>query len=388
MIKLTRDQLLALGLLALLVVVTFVAGFLTPDMRQVPPYASFSNAPEGTRALMLWLQALGYTTSSESSDVFAVPEDAAVMLMLEPGEPVSDGQWRMIDQWVDDGGTLVMAGEGFYLANAVKHYGFSMRFMGENVETLTLQSPLLEYPTADSATTVRASTYLEADGDGYVVHLASGQQPVLVSFRRGAGRVVISSAPFPFSNLGLKQTGNPSLVLNLITSGKRPGAIWFDEWHHGIRGAQEISGLTQWLVYSATGRALLFIAIVAFGALVLQGRRFGRPLPAPFDISRRAPLEYITAIANLHRRAGHRSAVMKQYHHRLKRELGHRYRLSVDLDDEEFVTRLAGFQPTIDAEALRTLLARLRRRSPSEADLVHASAQVADWLERGVGIRD
>lgn len=381
MIKLTRDHLLALGLLALLITITFVAGFLTPDLRQLPPYASFSNTQEGTRALMLWLQELGYTVSGESEGVFSVPKNTAVMLMLEPTEMVTDGQWRLIDDWVDAGGTLIMAGESFYLANAVEHYQFSMRPLGTGAETLTLQLPLLEYPTVDSAVSARASTYLESDRDDYVVHLASGQQPVLVSFRQGDGRVFISAAPFPFSNLGLKQAGNPPLILNLVGTGRRSGGIWFDEWHHGIRGTQEISGLFQWLLRSATGRALLFIAIVAFVALVLQGRRFGRPLPAPSDISRRAPLEYITAIANLHRRAGHRSAVMAQYHHSLKRELGYRYRLSVDLDDEEFVARLASFQPDIDTEALRTLLSRLRQLSPSETDLIQTAAQVSDWLE-------
>jgi hypothetical protein len=271
--KLTRDQLLAVGLLLLLIVITFVAGFLAPDMRQVPPYASFSNAPEGMHALMLWLEALGYSTNSEAGSAFAVPDNTAVMLMLEPTEMVSDGQWRRIDEWINGGGTLIMAGDSFYLASMLSitssRYGTSVQASSNPAITL------VGYPLVVSCCCAR-TFYLNRIVT-FMVHLASGRQPVLVSFRQSAGRVVISTAPFLFSNLGLKQAGNPPLALNLINIGRRSGAIWFDEWHHGVRGGQEISGLAQWLVRSATGRALLFIAIVAFGALVLRGA-FGQPL--------------------------------------------------------------------------------------------------------------
>ncbi len=382
MIRLSRDHLLALGLLVVLVIVTFITGFRKPGDEQPPPYASFSSTPNGAHALMLWLQALGYTVSNASDDAFVLPKDVAVTLMLEPTQLVSSGEWRTIDKWVEGGGTLVLAGDGFSTAQAVEHFKFVLRSQVTATDKLTLQTPLMVLPPVIAAADVRAVGYLEPHRDDYVVHLASDRHPVLVSFSQGTGRVFLSVAPFPFSNLGLKQEGNPPLVLNLITASSHAGMVWFDEWHHGVRGtgAEGTSNLQEWLFTTATGHSLLFTAVVIFVALILQGRRFGRPLPLPRDLTRRAPLEYITAIANLHRRAGHRSAILIQYYHRLKRELGHRYRLSAALDDDEFVRRLSGFRPDIDAASLRALLAKLQQRSPGEADLIQLAAQVADWL--------
>jgi hypothetical protein len=98
-------------------------------------------------------------------------------------------------------------------------------------------------------------------------------------------------------------------------------------------------------------------------------------------MARRAPLEYITAIANLSRRAGHRRAVLDDFRHRLKRGLGQRYRLDPTLPDDQYLRHLAGLNPNLDVAALGSLLDRLRRPQVSEGELVALSADVADWLE-------
>jgi hypothetical protein len=109
---------------------------------------------------------------------------------------------------------------------------------------------------------------------------------------------------------------------------------------------------------------------VIFIGLVLRGRHFGRPVPLSKDISRRPPLEYITGIANLSRRAGHRTAVLQHYHDHLKRDLGQRYRLNPSLPDDEFINQLAAYQPNLDTDTLRQLLQKLSRTKVSEAEMV------------------
>ena len=96
---------------------------------------------------------------------------------------------------------------------------------------------------------------------------------------------------------------------------------------------------------------------------------------------RRAPLEYITAIANLKRRAGHRAAVLSHYRHRLKRSLGRRYRLDPTLSDEEYVSQLAKLNPNLDNIALRNLLTRLRRRPGNETEMIQLAREVSTWLK-------
>jgi hypothetical protein len=254
--------------------------------------------------------------------------------------------------------------------------------------TLTAQSPLLKSPPLTQPARARPNAYLRPDHDDFVTHLAVGSKPVMVSFSLGEGQVIICTASFPFTNAGLKEEGNPELALNVVTAASRSDTpngkpiVWIDEWHHGVRSMQpEAAGPQDWLRYTPSGRALLYTAAVIFVALVLGGRRFGRAVPLPKRIARRAPLEHITAIANLSRRAGHRQAVLRYHYQRLKRDLGRRYRLSPTLPDDEYAARLAEFNPNVDPQELLSLLARLQKRKVSESEMIQLAAEVAAWLK-------
>jgi hypothetical protein len=89
----------------------------------------------------------------------------------------------------------------------------------------------------------------------------------------------------------------------------------------------------------------------------------------------------VTGIANLSRRAAHRSAVMLHYHQQIKRKLGQRYRLDPGMDDREYVEALAGYNRSLDKDALLSLLNRLKRKNISEAEMVHLAAEAATWID-------
>jgi hypothetical protein len=391
----SRETWLAIGLLTLLVIVTIVAAVSQARQGegQLPPLASFSSAPGGARALRLWLEEIGYTVRDDVGETFAPPQDADVVLILEPTMPITDEEWETIDAWVKRGGALVLAGEGSWYwsstSSAIRHYGLWLDYLTEsNPVTLTAQTPLLASPPLTGTANARPTAYLQpGNNNDFVTHLAVGSQPVLISFVRGDGRVIICTAPFPFTNAGLKEKGNPELALNVVTAASRPSvssrsAIWFDEWHHGVRPkSATAAGPEDWLRYTPSGHAMLYTAAVIFLALALTGRRFGRPVPLPKRTIRRTPLEYVTAIANLSRRAGHRQAVLRYHYQRLKRDLGKRYRLSPTLPDGEYAARLAEFNPNVDAVALRDLLARLRKKKTNESEMIQLAAEVAAWLK-------
>lgn len=379
-----RDVWLVAGLLAVLGVVTALAGARQTQQATPPPLASFSNAPDGARALRLWLQDLGYKVRDDSPDPFAVPDEASLALMLEPSTPVTTGEWKALDKWVEAGGTLVLAGDGLGTALATEHYTITLAYLTETAPSLTAQMPLFASPPLPRTAAVQAQAYLSTDRRDVAPLLATDAGPVALSFAQGKGRVIVSAAPFAFTNAGLKQAGNPELVLNLIPAAAR-GAAWFDEWHHDVRpstaDAAGIAGPEDWLRFTPAGHALLFAAAVIFLALLLRGGRFGRPVPLPKDTARRAPLEYITAMANLHRRARQRRAALRHYHDQLKRRLGRRYRLDPGLRDSEYVTRLAGLRPALDADGLRALLMALAQPAVSEDGLVRLAGQAADWMK-------
>ena len=304
------------------------------------------------------------------------------MFMLEPHRGITPDEWQEIDRWVEDGGTLVMAGDKFGMILAARHYQFTLMYLFEPAAAaLTTQTPLLVSSPATIANS-QSRAYFRTSRHDFVSHLAVDEGPVLISIEQGEGRVILASAPFPFSNEGLKEDGNGALVLNIVRAADQSGSIWFNEWHHGVRARRtEVVGPGNWLRYTPAGRSLLYGAAVVFVALILRGRRFGRPVPLPKSIARRGPLEYITAIANLDRRAAHRSAVLDQYYHRLKRGLARRYRLDPTLPDDEYVAHLKQLNPNLDDAALAGLLARLHDRPVSENEMIRRAAEAAAWVE-------
>jgi hypothetical protein len=380
--RLSRDSWLAIGLFVTLALVTIIAAiYQTRGEEEAPSLASFSSAPDGARALQLWLEALGYSVSDEVGETFRLPQNTAMVLMLEPFAGITADEWETIDAWVESGGTLVLAGDRFQTTFAARHYDFNLAYL-EEIPTPTVQTPLLTSPPLTGTVDARAQAYFVTDRDDFVTHLAVESGPVMLSFELGAGRVILSAAPFSFSNAGLKEEGNPQLMLNVVTAARQSGVIWFDEWHHGVRPARAtLIGPGDWLRYTPAGRSLLYAAAVVFLALVMRGRHFGRPIPLPRDVTRRAPLEYITAVANLSRRAGHRSAALLHYHHQIKRNLGKRYRLNPTLPDGDYVAQLAELNPNLDADALRSLLRRLRQDEVSESRMVQLATEVAEWLK-------
>jgi hypothetical protein len=375
--KLSRDSVLALVLILALLIVT-IAAAVQQSRDQLPTLATFSSARNGALALKLWIGALGYNVSEESSVSFAPPEAADLIFILEPLQ-VSDDDLRALDDWLAQGGTLVIAGRGLGASQLAGHYDIPIKFLGKDYDRLNPQTPLLSSPPINETISDTDNAVLDPDRSDYVTLLAAGQYPVLVSFPQGKGRVIFSAVTHPFTNAGLQEPGNSDLILNLV-SFANAHSVWFDEWHHGERG-DAIIGPEQWLRRTPAGRSLLFVFFAVFFVLVLQGRGFGRPVPLPRSMHRRGPMEHVTAIANLNRRAGQRASVMNHYHHQIKRQLGRRYRLDPSLPDESYVETLARYNPALHQTDLLNLLNQLRNPHVGETEMIRLAARSAEWLE-------
>ena len=378
---LSRDARLGIGVILLLVVITTFAALQRGTEEQYPKLSSLSPAPNGALALKLWVKGLQYQVDEDVLANFAPPEDTSILFMLEPLFPTEEDM-ASVDKWVEEGGTLIAIGEQYGMYSLIDHYKFFFNYLpNTDTGTLSNETPLLDSPSALDLKNAKVGIALGSERDDYVVLISYQNQPVLVSFEQGKGRVILGTITEAFTNAGLKQTGNPELVLNILALARNKGTVWFDEWHHGVQSGEQILGPTEFLRRTPVGRALLFVTFAVFIAFFLQGRSFGRPIPLPQEIKRRGALEHVTGIANLSRRAAHRSAVMMQYHNQVKRKLGQRYRLDPGMSDEEYVDTLAGYNPSIDKNELLNLLKRLKRTNLSETEMVHLAGEAAKWID-------
>ncbi len=377
---------LALGILVVLVLVTIVSAiWQARQQTDYPPLATFSNQPDGGRALRLWLEALDYTVVEQAGEMFEPPQQAGIGFVLEPELQISAQEWKKLDRWVEAGGLLLVAGERLGALLAFEHFGFELHYSSatETQETgLLPAAPFFHSPPLLTPVQARASGVLLSTDQEFIPLLSIDEGPLIVRFSRGQGQVILCAAAYPLTNLGLKQPGSPELALNLLSFAPLSRRVWFDEWHHGLQSQRAIRGPEQWLRYTPVGRSLLLSAAVIFLALVLSGRSFGRAHEYARSLAqRRAPLEHVTAIANLNRRAGHRRAVLAYHHEALKRHLGKRYRVNPQLEDDNFVLELSRYDPRLDAPALLDLLARLRQAHITENEMVHLAAETAGWIE-------
>jgi len=377
---LSLDLKLGIGIILLLVVITTLAALQRGTEETYPTLSSISSAPDGALALKLWVQELKYNVDEEVLANFAPPEDASVLFMLEPQFP-TEADMTAVDTWVEGGGTLIAVGERYGMFSLIDHYKFYFNYLPNNDGSLSNETPLLDSPSALELNNTKVGIALGSERDDYVTLVSFQHQPVLVSFEQGKGRVILGTVTQAFTNAGLKQPGNPELVLNILALARTKGTVWFDEWHHGVQSGEQILGPSEFLRRTPVGHALLFVTFAVFIAFFLQGRAFGRPVPLPQEIKRRGALEHVTGIANLSRRAAHRSSVMMQYHNQIKRKLGQRYRLDPAMTDEEYVLTLAGYNPSMDKDELLNLLKRLRRTNLSETEMVHLAVEAAKWID-------
>ena len=371
-IVLSRYRVIGLAILVSLLLLVAVLAAISAGQQNAeqppllyPDYNVHSSAPDGTRALSLWLNDLGYQSRTLEYEPFRLTADARVMFLLFPTLDPTKQQITDIDAWVRQGGTLVVASDRS--DSLLTHYGVAATPSLRQPISVRPVQPLLLNPPLQQVT---IDTYgsLDFQNPAWVPLLGETTSGRVVAglLAQGKGRVVVLSTGDPFSNAGLEQPGNAFLVLNLL-AGVSPGsAVVIDEYHHGFT---EQGTLTYRLVHEPWGWAILYLAFVLFIYVALSGRRFGSVVKPYVQGTRRARAEYATTLAALLQQGEHREWLRERYIEQLKRRLGARFRLRPSASTASFVEQLVDRVP--EAVALTQPLAQLdAERVPDERTLI------------------
>ncbi len=383
--KLSRQTLLIIGLVLFLILVTAAAALFQSSQAAAPALSSNSTAPEGAQALRLWLSAAGYQVDNQPAQSYSIPTASRALLILEPSffYSITSEEWKTLDAWVRQGGILLLAAHNLESALHGNPFEVSTTAVDDNEFDLLPPAPIFRSPPQVQPAHLKISYVFEQAETGGLGILSVPSGPVALQFSYGNGEVLLVADSYFLSNAGLKAPGNAQLALNLISQIPQGSSIWIDEWHHGERAALAYAfGFEDWLTQTSGGHAVLYVVGVIFLGLVLAGRPFGRPRALAHEQVRRRSLEYIVALANLNRRAGHRQAVMKYYAAELKRTLSKRYRLNPSLPDDEFVSQVTRYNPAISGSELTDLLDRLGQKSFTEIQMIQLARKTAGWMEK------
>jgi hypothetical protein len=375
-----RDIFIIIGLFAALILFIVLGPGRRQEPENPPSATTHSSGPEGAQALYAWTRAMGYDGRRLEYRDFALDEQDAALIMLNPNQPINRTRSRVILDWVAGGGTLILADDStafFGAPNALLEelkFDTAVYSTTELIQQAAPAQPTLDQPPAGTVQLQTGRVLVPARED-YIKLMGPPDAVVVAGVKIGAGYAYLSAATYPFTNEGLRDPENAALVLNMLRRVPAGGRIQFDEYHHGFFTPPST---TRVLLGNPWGWGAAYALVVIALYLMLSGRRFGRPVPLAEEVGRRSSAEYVASMADLFQRGGKRAYILRHYHAAAKRRLARRDGVNPRLPDGEFVGELARARP-IDEPALLALLARLRAEQPSEADLVRAVAE-ADAL--------
>jgi hypothetical protein len=380
----TELKLLIFAVAAIFAIGTLAVIFLPEPTQQTN---SVTNSRDGGVSIIRqWLERSGFQVERITRDPIDPTPYAAILIFNPPGRH-SDDEITAIANWVNSGGRLIVASTETRVNPLLD--AFQTRITQNTVvlSRMSLTAPTLDAPAFDNVQT-RFANIVETDNPNAVIHMANGQDAVLLSIPVGAGEVFVGGTVYPFTNRGIQDPASQRLVANLMAGiDPQRARVGFDEAQLPTAGDSDAPlGVMGWMVRSAAGRGVLLLGVLALVYLISRGRRLGAPVPLLEDRLRREPVEYIVALANLFRRSGRQTDILSHYRTRLRRRLSERYSIDASLSDAQFASVAASRSPDIDEAALSGLLMRLQNPRVTESDLLTLATEVNAWLVR-VGTR-
>jgi hypothetical protein len=284
--------------IGLLLVMTLVAWLNSnqSDLGEGSP-SSYSVQRRGAKAAYLLLQKSGYAVERWKQPPGRLPADpSGVMLVLAGPEFYPRGGERSgIERFLLGGGSVLIAG--------VHPSSFVPQSSAEDDE------PRVGFaeckPVAPTSLTRGGPISQDGDlvwdsaHDAAVVHYVADSKddkddPVVVSYALGRGRVIWWASALPLTNAGIRDRGNLDLLLNSIGDSRR---ILWDEYYHE---AHEMAS-----THPSNPARMWALAQVGFlGLLVVLtfSRRSGPVVPLVRE-SRLSPLEFVETLGSVFHRA-------------------------------------------------------------------------------------
>lgn len=328
------DTWILIGLFLALILGGYLLTSNANNMESKAP-TSYNADPSGTKAFYVLLKRLGYSTGRLRSPYSEIPKSARVLIAIQPGERSADsGQkiGREIDpseigpllDWIKRGGTVI------FFSNKLKNIprGFQKsRKIG------------------------RGS--IQAYADGSVI-----------------------------TNKGLRKTKGVKSVIDFISSRASGGdLILFDEYHHGLDGAQKSE-----IIISRQAKTAVWILIGCAVLLIYStGRRFGAVRPLPNSEAIRPGFEFVQSVARLYRRAGASDVAAEILIESFKRGLCAKLKLPGDASGDEILAWLPEAYIGRVGKILKDGSHFDAGNKPADSELFNLTVEIRS-LERELGI--
>lgn len=376
-IRLSQSPRATLALVGALFVALLIVATLVGAPRGPALYDLNATGSTGLAGLRLWLESMGFAVGDTGATRFAIPDQTKVLFVYPSLNSFTRAEVTSLSAWVRMGGVLVLIDVSDELLGetlgVVDTYALPLKDLARQ------RQPLL--PGRSVSWSTAGSGELDmTDAPEAVTVLVSADDSVMMAVQAlGEGVVWHLSGVADFTNARLRDHNEAALLPALLRTAPAGATVAFDTYHmFGTVETSAITTLQEWLYSTPLGWASLFLMAAGAIYLLLQGRRLGPPLPVAAESRRREAAEFVEAMASLQRRARQSEAVARHQRHRLKVALGKPLRLNPDLDDAEFIRRLAEMDRDISAGRIEEIRITLAQLTPSadEQTLVKAAAAI------------
>jgi hypothetical protein len=269
--------------------------FLSQDEEESGIPSTYSAQRSGAKAAILLLQQSGYKVQRWAQSPSDLPADPAhtVLVLASPFRAPTSDEKNALQTFVDRGGKILITG-----------WSVSLYLPQAETENEPVPSPiakeyqpqLLTSLTRGGAIQMSPVAYWKGPATSSLAHYSDGDRPIVVSYKAGLGEVIWWGASTPLTNAAIANSGNMALLLNSLGNAGDVQVYW-DEYFHG-----EQSSLIGYAGDPPLMFGLLQILLVFLALIFTFSRRNGpiHPLPQP---SRLSPLEFVSTLGKLYRRA-------------------------------------------------------------------------------------
>lgn len=288
-----------------------------------------------------------------------------------------------IQDFVNTGGTLILAGDDRVLDGLFEGYGLKVRELPESQEFShrIADEPFFPQHPVDEIR-VRTNFVLEPLGREVAALYGTEDGAVVVTLRHGAGRVFLIASTYLFHKNGLRyDEGNATLLYNLMSMLPRNARIGLAEKRYYTAETRPPNPFAALVFGTRGGLGAVYICSILFVFLMLRGRRFGKPLDVQ-EKSRRLSAEYVHAMTDLYQKGNTRPEILRHIRDTFRTDLGNRWRVNPNLDTPTFLEELA-HRGAMDAdEELTYIVTDLEPSGDiSEAQLLDLAKRVDAYCE-------
>ena len=306
-----------------------------------------------------------------------------VLFLWQLHRELDEKEIEEIHGFVEDGGTLIVAGDHESLNSLLLDYGLEMRKASNSLDT-SRRIPIEPiFPNRPVNEIYSSTDYAIQSSERDIAPLYGQDEDYsIVTFGEGEGRAFFISCSDIFYRNGLRDNRNSTFLYNLMTTFPHRARIGLaEDYYYAVGSASEANPVIYLLFNTAGGLGVVYIGVIVFLFLILRGRRFGKPLTLE-ETHRRVSSEYVHAMTALYQKGNTRHAILKQIRDTFRSNLATRWHINPNLETVSFVEEIARRKP-IDIKELQMLLTEMETHGDiSEARLLSIAKQVEANCER------